>query len=203
MHRYIAYGHTVMNRVATDGCEDECDNAPRSYDPMETLCPDCTNDTSVFDSAAHPETPDADEEMQSQIVNVERKLKEQQLSTDSTHGSNVKKAEQANKELKKFIATLTLTGPIKTIFEEAEQGTKRAHEFSWEMQANQLFLDLETAVKEGNWDKVLKFKDSFLEEGKSLKSSVKAHLEIAKKGVLKQCEEGIERMLDALEKSGL
>ena len=135
--------------------------------------------------------------------NIEKKLKDQEQSTDSSHGGNPKKVEEANKELKEFIATLTLTGPIKTIFVEAEQSTERAHEVSWELKANQLFLELATAVKAGKGDEVTNLKQCLLDEGNKLKNAVKSQLEMAKKGVLKQCEAGVEQMLEALEKSSL
>jgi len=139
-------------------------------------------------------------QMRAQINKVEAKLSANQ---PSSHATSAKKAEQANKELKKFIATLTLTGPIKKIFGEAEKETKRAHEYSWEWKANKYLLELESAVKDECWEEVTRLKFCMIEEGRSFKATVNGHLKAAQKEVLKQCEEGVERMLEALEKTSL
>jgi len=69
--------------------------------------------------------PSAEQQMQAQISRFEAKMDPQQLLTNT---SKVAKVEQANKDLKKFITTLTLTGPIKRIFEKAEKRAERIHE---------------------------------------------------------------------------
>jgi hypothetical protein len=128
---------------------------------------------------------------------VAAKLKDQELTTNSIHGGNTKKIEVANKDLKKFIAALTLTVPIKVMFAEAEQGTTQAHEFSWELRTNQLFLGLETAARAGMDSEVATLQQGFLDEGENFKNAIKSQLKMAKDGVLKQCEAGVDQMLEA------
>lgn len=124
----------------------------------------------------------------------------QQLLTNT---SNVVKVEQANKDLKKFITTLTLTGPIKRIFKKAEKRVERIHENAQKFRANHLFLDLETTIMGENWDEVARLKYYIIYDGKLLKNALKNNLDSAKKNIIKQCEEGVERILEALENTSL
>ena len=141
--------------------------------------------------------------MKLEIEKIAKKLKDQELTTTSIHGGNTKKVEVANNDLKKFIAALTLTRPIKAIFAEAEQGAQLAHEVSWELEANQLFLGLETAARAGMDSEVASLKQQFLDEGEHFKNEIKSQLEMAKNGVLKQCEAGVKQMLEAFEDSSV
>lgn len=87
--------------------------------------------------------------------------------------------------------------PIKAIFAEVEQGTTQAHEVSWELRATQLFLGLETAARAGMDSGVATLQQSFLDEGEDFKNAIKSQLKMAKDGVLKQCEAGVDQMLEA------
>ena len=142
--------------------------------------------------------------MRLEIEKIEKKFLDQALTTSSIHDGNTKNVEVANKDLKeKFIAALTMTGPFKAIFAEAEQGTELAHEVSWELEANQLFLRLETAARAGMDSEVDTLKQSFLDEGENFKNAIMSQLEMAKGAVLKQCEAGVKQILEAFEGSGL
>lgn len=50
---------------------------------------------------------------------------------------------------------------------------------------------------------VATLKQSFLNEGENFKNAIKSQLEMAKGGVLKQCEAGVEHMLKAFENLSL
>jgi len=54
-----------------------------------------------------------------------------------------------------------------------------------------------------NWDEVARLKYCIIYDGKLLKNELKNNLDSAKKNVVKQCEEGVERMLEALENTSL
>jgi hypothetical protein len=139
--------------------------------------------------------------MRLEIEKIAKKLKDQASTANSVHDGNTKKVDVANNDLKKFIAALTLMRPIKAIFAEAEQGAQLAHEVSWELEANQLFLGLETAARAGMDSEVASLKQQFLDEGVHFKNEIKSQLEMAKNGVLKQCEAGVKQMLEAFEDS--
>jgi hypothetical protein len=141
--------------------------------------------------------------MRLEIEKITKKLKDQASTANSVHDGNTKKVEVANNDLKKFIAALTLARPIKAIFADAEQGTAQAHEVSWELEANQLFLRLETAARAGMDSEVDTLKQSFLDEGEHFKNEIKTQLQMVKEGVLKQCEAGVKQMLEAFEDSSL
>jgi hypothetical protein len=66
-----------------------------------------------------------------------------------------------------------------------------------------LFLELETAAREGKDSEVATLKQSFLDEGENFKNEIKSQLEMAKHGVLRQCEAGVKQMLEAFEDSSL
>jgi hypothetical protein len=127
-------------------------------------------------------------------------MRDQFLFANPRSEQGAKKA-KANKELKKFIAALALTREIENIFAEAEGKATRAHEKRWDFQANHILLEMKAAVKAGNAEKVSNLEFSFYDRGLSLKEELRAGLQEAKEAVLKQCEEGVERMLEALEKS--
>jgi hypothetical protein len=203
--QYEGCNHTVQTINRIKGCAKECAYKFGSEHLVLGACPDCFAHSRL--KGKDKETfhdplagfMSADSLMRFEIEKIAKKLQNQDFATDSIQGGNTRKVEAANKDLKKFIAALTLTVPIKAIFAKAEQGTTQAHEASWELRANQLFLELETAARAGMDYEVATLKQSFLDEGENFKKAIKSQLEMAKDGVLKQCEAGVEQMLEAFE----
>jgi len=204
--KYEGCNHTVQNIHRTQGCANECADRNGNEHVIPEACPDCSahsrlkgNDKEdLRDPRMNP-----DRLMRLAIEKIEKKLSDQGLLTNSIYDGNTKKVEASNKDLKKFIAGLTLTGPIKALFSEAEQGTTHAHVISWELRANQLFLELEMAARVGMDFQVTTLKQRFLDEGENFKNQIKSQLELVKDGVLKQCEVGVKQMLEAFEDSSL
>jgi len=135
--KYEGCNHTVQNIHRTQGCANECADRNGNEHVIPEACPDCSahsrlkaNDNGILHDPFEG-CMSADRLMRLEIEKVAKKLKDQELTTNSIHGGSTENEEVSNKDLKKFIAALTLTGPIKAIFAEAEQGTTQAHEVSW------------------------------------------------------------------------
>jgi len=149
------------------------------------------------------ESPTAEQLIQSQINNIKIQQKQHESAATRKNDEGLKRAQEANKELKKFITTLTFTSQIEKIFDTVEKTTIRAHESAWELNVAEHLLKIVAATRRGDMQEVDRLMLSFSSEGRRLQEAVKEDLMDAKKAVIKQCEEGVERMLEALEKTSL
>jgi len=145
--------------------------------------------------------PEPEAQILSQIQKIDQKIQDKLRLSNYPNGAQAKKSEDEIKRLKKLIVTLTFTGPIEKSLAKAEQSAKWYHEFCWELGANRILLCLEAAAQEGDLEKMSELKRRFIENGRSHKNGVQEALKEAKRDILKQCEEGVQRMLEALEKS--
>ncbi|KAE9373765.1 hypothetical protein N431DRAFT_456508 [Stipitochalara longipes BDJ] len=225
---YAICGHTITTIISTEGCPTDCRKNSFGYCTLLESCPSCSlSDRSVVSRRSEvsgqtvgggqheadingdllPGVPKgaasqtAKQLIQSQIDNIMNEAVEQQSTNHSINNQGIKKAEEATKELKKFIATLHFTGQIEKIFDTAEKTISRAHKGSWELDANRFLLAIAAAAKRGDKGEVDRSMASSLIERKRLEDAIKENLMDVKKAVLKQCEEGMDRILEALEKT--
>jgi len=153
------------------------------------------DDLSELDGAMHRIEPDPKELIQSQMSRGVRQT--------TNHQEGVKKCEEKNRELKKFIVTLNFTRPIEKTLAQAQEAAIMAHQHSWDLEGNAILLAMKTAchTKDGETEAVLM--KLFYDKGKALEYQIQQKFEIAKNEIVKQCEEGVNHMLEALEGSSL
>jgi hypothetical protein len=176
-------------RCAPDGSEpDTTDHCNRNQGYIN-------DNLSELDGAMHRIEPGPKELIQSQMSRG--------LRQTTNHQEGVKKCVEKNRELKKFIVTLNFTGPIEKILAQAQEAARTAHQHSWDLEGNAILLAIKTAchTKNNNTEAVLM--KLFYDKGKALKYQIRREFEIAKNAIVKQYEEGVNHILEALEESSL
>ena len=216
--RYDGCVHTETTIVTSKDCPPDCQDRGGSTARYNWSCSQCTADNvegGLEASSHYPKSLDdlpqdsltarfrtAEEVYQSQLNKMADRPKNPDCENHSAGNDGVKKAEEANKQLKKLITTLTFTSEMDKIFDNAEKALEHAHE-SWETSTSKELLKIVAAAQRGDKDEIKRIMDLFGFYRIDLGVNVKNSLRNAKRDVIKQCEDGVERMLEALEETNL
>jgi hypothetical protein len=114
--------------------------------------------SSVVNSAAEwsPAEPTTEQVIQSLIDKCKEPVGKENSSTHSARDEGTKQVEEANKALKKLVATLAITGPIEEIFGKADKATWIVYLHSWDLISDQMLCEILTAARRGDMRTVRK-----------------------------------------------
>jgi hypothetical protein len=113
----------------------------------------------------------------------------------------VKKVEEANKALMKFITRLTFTGPVERIMEKTKKSIAQSHEVFWEAKTHKTLLELLAAAGSGDWDAVERSMTCIDRHSKNFKGQIQDILDMAMNEMEQQCEKGVDSMFEDLEET--
>ncbi|KAE9373762.1 hypothetical protein N431DRAFT_338685 [Stipitochalara longipes BDJ] len=101
----------------------------------------------------------------------------------------------AKKKKFKLIATIGYINPIASGFSTLKQDLE---EHKWEPFVKSLFTELEEAVRRNDWEEICVVHDRMHSFAEAFDNDLRERIEKAELEIIRQCEEGVERLLGAM-----
>jgi hypothetical protein len=119
----------------------------------------------------------------------------QSLTENSLAAQHPSLQEPARDKNLKLIATMGYINPIALGFSTLKQGLE---EHAWWPFVKSLLSELQEAVRRNNWEEICDIHDRLQTFAVAFDNDLKERVETAEQEIVKQCEEGLQRLLGAM-----
>jgi hypothetical protein len=120
---------------------------------------------------------------------------QQSLTENSLAAQNLNLQGTAREKKLKLIATMGYINPITSGFNTLKQGLE---EHVWWPFVKSLLSELQEAVRRNNWEEICDIHDRLQSFAVAFDNDLKERVEKAEQEIVKQCEEGVQRLLGAM-----